>query len=56
MGSKTPFSLRFEPELLKEVRAVSIQVGLPVTKIIELAVQEYMPVLRDHIRQEGKRA
>ena len=42
MGSKTPFSLRFEPELLKEVRAVSVQVGLPVTKIIELAVQEYM--------------
>lgn len=51
MTSKTPFSLRFEPELLAEVRSVSIQVGVPMTKIIEVAVQQYMPVMRDHLKQ-----
>jgi hypothetical protein len=53
MSAKTPFSIRFQTELLEEVRAVSIQVGIPMTKIIEVAVQQYMPVIKDHLRQTG---
>lgn len=51
MGQKTPFSLRFKPDLLDEVRSVSIQVGIPMTQIIEVAVQQYMPVLHEHIKE-----
>ena len=53
MAQKTPFSLRFQSELLEEIRTVSIEVGIPMTKIIEVAVQQYMPVIKDHLRRTG---
>ena len=47
MSTKTPFSIRFDEQLLNHVRRVSILEGISMTKIIEQAVQNYI----DNIKQ-----
>ena len=48
MSNKTPFSIRFDEQLLNHVRRVSILEGISMTEIIEQAVQNYI----DNIKQD----
>jgi len=42
MSNKTPFSIRFNQELLNHIRRVSIIEGISMTQIIEQAVRKYI--------------
>ena len=46
MSNKTPFSIRFDEELLNHVRRVSILDGISMTEIIEQAVEKYISEIR----------
>ena len=48
MSTKTPFSIRFDEQLLNNVRRVSFLEGISMTEIIEQAVQNYI----DNIKQD----
>tara|TARA_R100000664_G_scaffold29927_1_gene42126 strand:- start:2509 stop:2739 length:231 start_codon:yes stop_codon:yes gene_type:complete len=56
MTQKTPFTLRFRPDLLDEVRAVSVQAGVPMTEIIEQAVERFIPIAHEHIKEGAEGA
>jgi len=43
---KTPFSLNLKTELLFELRAISQATGVPMTRILEDALAQYLPPLR----------
>ena len=46
MSNKTPFSIRFDEQLLNHVRRVSILEGISMTEIIEQAVEKYISEIR----------
>ena len=50
MSKKIPFNLRFDRELLDELKDVSIKEGISMTEIIEVAVKNYVPVLKKHMK------
>ena len=47
MSNKTPFSIRFNQELLNHIRRVSIIEGISMTQIIEQAVRKYIDKWHD---------
>jgi hypothetical protein len=44
--NKTPMSLTMQTELLTELRRLSRVTGIPMTRIIEVALLRYLPLLR----------